>query len=232
MSRPEGGDETLRTFVAVEVSAEVVTRAAEILEDLRKVGGDVKWVEPRNFHLTLKFLGPTSRSDLPQLSAALGEVASRKEPFGLELAGVGAFPSVRRPDVIWLGVVAGQEPLTQLAAETETACAALGWAPEDRPYRAHLTLGRSRTRDQNPRGRGAAAHPPASSTDRAELTRTLETLRETPACHSPVERVVLMQSELRRGGPIYTVLQSFPLKRSTAEHEQEGRDWPRWPAGL
>src|SRR5438093_4629073 len=89
---------TLRTFIAVEVGEEVAGWAAQLVERLRGAG-DMKWVEARNFHLTVKFLGHTQRDDLPRLSEALRSVAERTAPFELEMAGVGAFPNVRRPQV-------------------------------------------------------------------------------------------------------------------------------------
>jgi RNA 2',3'-cyclic 3'-phosphodiesterase len=201
-SEPEG--ETLRAFIAVEVSEAVAERAGAIIERLRaSEAGDVKWVQPHHFHLTLKFLGETRRADLPALSEALREVAARAAPFTLELSGVGAFPNVRRPRVVWLGASAGGEALVGLAGATETACAALGWSREEKAYHPHLTLGRVRERP-----RGAAGRAPAGP---EALTRALEGESEAAAGDTRVERIVLVRSELQRGGPVYTVLEGFPL---------------------
>jgi RNA 2',3'-cyclic 3'-phosphodiesterase len=204
----------LRTFVAVEVSEDVTRRAAEILERLRQVAGsDIKWVDPRNFHLTVKFLGPTRRSDLPRLSEALGELAARVTPFDLEFVGAGAFPSVRRPQVVWLGVIAGQEALAALAGEAEAVCEPLGWPREPKPYRAHLTLGRAR--DRSPRQRGKAPTPagssPGAQASAARLVEALEVERDASAGLTTVQRLVLMESQLHPHGPTYTVLDSFPF---------------------
>jgi 2'-5' RNA ligase len=204
----------VRAFVAVEVGEEVQCRAAEIVERLRGAG-DVKWVPPENFHLTIKFLGETRRADLPPLSAALRDLAERAAPFDLELTGVGAFPTTRRPRVVWLGVTTGSEALAGLAQTAEEACAALGWTREARPYQAHLTLGRSRS-DRSctqPGGRRGGIDSPraARNAPSADLTRRLEAERETPAGRTRVGRLVLMQSQLRPNGPIYTIIDTFPL---------------------
>lgn len=202
----EDAPELLRTFVAVEIGEEAVQCAAQLVERLRAVdGGAVKWVDPRNFHLTIKFLGATRRADLLRLGAALRSLAAGAAPFDLELAGAGAFPNLRRPQVIWLGVTAGQEELAELAGAAEASCAELGWAREERPYRAHLTLGRMREarRGGSPaRGEGG---PPVA------LVRALEAERDLTAGRSPVRRLVLIESQLRPNGPTYTVLESFPL---------------------
>jgi 2'-5' RNA ligase len=208
--RTEPDGETLRAFVAVEVSEAVAERVGAIVERLRASdGGEVKWVQAHHFHLTLKFLGETRRSDLPALSEALRGVAGQAAPFSLQLAGVGAFPTVRRPRVVWLGATAGGEALPGLAAAMEAACAALGWAREEKPYRAHLTLGRVRERS-----RGAPSRP---ATRPEALTRALERESGSEAGETRVERIVLVRSELGRGGPVYTVLDAFPLNGTIVE---------------
>jgi len=212
-------DERLRTFVAVEVGEEVTRRAAAVLERLRQAADDdVKWVDPCHFHLTLKFLGPTPRSDLPPLAEALRGLAARTVPFELEFTGVGAFPNPRRPQVVWLGVSAGQEALAALAGGAEEVCETLGWAREQKPYRAHLTLGRARDprRAGNAPGRtGAAEEAPDRA---ASLARALEAERETAAGVTSVQRLILMESQLRPHGPIYTVLDSFPFGGKKETH--------------
>lgn len=219
--------ELLRTFVAVEVDEAARERAGQIGERLRAVGGTAfKWVDPRCFHLTLKFLGPTRREDLPRLAQALGEMATRHATFEMELAGVGVFPGLQRPQVVWLGVREGREALAALAGDAEAACASLGWAREDRPYQAHLTLARTR-----PPRRGARSFPAGgdrSGKDErlATLTRAIAAESEASAGRVLVTRTVLMQSDLSPQGPTYTVLESFPLGQSSGQWPVASGQWP------
>jgi 2'-5' RNA ligase len=198
---------TLRAFIAVEIGEEVAARAAQVVERLRGAG-DMKWVDARNLHLTVKFLGATRPEDLPWLSEALRGLAGRTAPFEVELAGVGAFPNIQRPQVVWLGAGTGREALERLAEATEAVCEALGWAREEKPYRAHLTLGRAR----NPRREGKG-HPQRAGGDVSlpNLIRALEAERDVAAGTTSIDRLLLKQSQLQRQGPVYTLLDSFSL---------------------
>jgi 2'-5' RNA ligase len=102
-------------------------------------------VPPENWHLTLKFLGPTEEALLPQIASLLRPCAARRPPCLVELRGMGAFPHAGRPSVIWVGI-SGAEILVELAAELDAALAELGFAPERRPFAPHLTLLRVKSR--------------------------------------------------------------------------------------
>jgi 2'-5' RNA ligase len=105
---------------------------------------DVRWVRLDGLHLTLRFLGPTPEARLgPTIEAVEAVAANAAGPISIELAGSGTFPSGRRPRALWIGVSAGVDGLTALAGQTEAALVAAGWRPDDRPFRAHLTLARS-----------------------------------------------------------------------------------------
>ena len=130
---------------------------------------------------------------------SLPDALADQTAFSLTLSGVGAFPSPRRPRAIWLGVTEGAQALTALAERAEQAAVALGFAPEKRPFQAHLTLGRVK----------APTAPP-------ELVRALEGAHDAVVGQMRVGEVVLMQSELRRTGPIYTPVAVFRLKEAHA----------------
>ena len=102
------------------------------------------WVPPGNLHLTLRFLGRVEPGPLAELGVRLAAIPA--EPVHLALGALGTFGGRRRARVVWLGLREGQEALAALATEVEAACRASGLAPEVRPFRAHLTLGRSRAR--------------------------------------------------------------------------------------
>lgn len=157
----------MRTFIALNLPADVRAELHASLEPLRSRNLPVRWVEPDALHLTLKFLGEIEGVEVPRLEEALAALAPRHPPLELELGGFGAFPSLRRAGVLWMGVAAGA-PLMALQRDVELACAKLGYTREQRPFRPHITVARTRS-DARPvdverhagavdwRGRAAAA---------------------------------------------------------------------------
>ena len=110
--------------------------------NLRVFHADVRWVAIPSIHLTLKFLGEVGPAVIPALTESL-ELASWSEvAFKLRLHGLGCFPHPRNPRVIWCGIGGDSENLARLYRAVETACASFGFAPEDRAFHPHLTLGR------------------------------------------------------------------------------------------
>lgn len=181
-------------FVAVELASAVSRQMEEIQSLLRAAADDVSWVRPENFHLTLKFLGATPSERIESIRRALVRAVSGTEPFEVELSRVGAFPSPSRARVVWIGL-APERPLAQLAGRIEDELEGLGVAREERPFAAHVTLGRRRS----PRRDEA-------------LQRMLGELTVASGARSRVAEAVLMQSQLRPGGPIYTPVARFPFK--------------------
>ncbi len=181
-------------FVAVELASAVSRQVEEIQSLLRTVAVDVSWVRPENFHLTLKFLGGTPTERIDSIQRALTRAVSGMEPFEVELSRVGAFPSPARARVVWVGL-SPERRLAQLAGRIEDELEGLGVAREERSFAAHITLGRRRTphRDE-------------------ALQKKLGELTVVGGARSGVAEVVLMQSQLRPGGPIYTPMARFPFK--------------------
>ena len=176
----------------------------------RAAGADVAWVKPANLHLTLKFLGNIDEKQRIAMSDQLLATAKTRKPFTIHLEGIGAFPSTRSPRVIWVGVTKGQEALTALAQAVEQACAGLGFLKEERPFSAHLTIGRVRSRPvRHPAARGAMSH---GARDRlAGLIKQLQVVEFRGATPAPVDHVTLFQSTLSPQGPTYTALATLPL---------------------
>lgn len=128
-----------RGFVAVPVAAQPPLPA--LLEEIGALRADVKPVEPANLHFTLSFLGQVEDGMRPALEGALAEAAHGMQPFDVELHGVGAFPSARRPRVVWAGVV-DPRPIVALALRVREELAKVGAPADDKDFRAHLTLAR------------------------------------------------------------------------------------------
>ncbi|MBI1953297.1 MAG: RNA 2',3'-cyclic phosphodiesterase [Candidatus Omnitrophica bacterium] len=184
----------MRAFIAVELTDALKEEAASLQADLRATGADVKWVEPAHLHLTLKFLGEIQENQVEPLKSALTASVQGLSPFATSLEGIGAFPSTTRPRVIWVGVSQGKEALERLAGQVEEACAGLGFAGEERPFSAHLTIGRVRGPDRV-----------------ASLIKKLQVVEFHGNAPAPIDRVILFQSILSPHGPAYTPLAEIPL---------------------
>ncbi|HEV3003704.1 MAG TPA: RNA 2',3'-cyclic phosphodiesterase, partial [Pirellulales bacterium] len=138
MSRP------LRTFIAVAASHEVRMRARQLIGELSSTAAKVRWVEPENLHYSLKFLGDVELLEIPKVCEAVTRAVTDKPPFEITALGAGAFPDLRRPRTIWLGVADGSESMVELNGAIERELAPLGFRREQRRFRPHLTLGRVR----------------------------------------------------------------------------------------
>ena len=156
---------TMRCFIALEMPPAVKEHAAGLIKELKSAGADVKWVAPENLHLTLQFLGEVEPERQPGLEAALARACAGRPVLELAVTGCGAFPGIKKPRVIWLGLAGMIEELAALAEAMQAANQPLGFEPEARAFKAHLTLGRLRERRgaarkrPRPWGRSAASWP-------------------------------------------------------------------------
>jgi RNA 2',3'-cyclic 3'-phosphodiesterase len=132
----------MRTFIAVPLPPECRTLLSSLQGELRALDADVRWTAVPSIHLTLKFLGEIDPGLVPGLSAALRSATSSLPPFGLSLRGLGGFPNLRSPRVLWCGVEGDVDKLSELQKIVEQICASFGFEPEDRGFHPHLTLGR------------------------------------------------------------------------------------------
>jgi 2'-5' RNA ligase len=190
----ETNSSTVRLFVAINFPDELKAALHAALESLRRAAPEVRWADQDRMHLTIKFLGEQPPSAVDPLLGALREVASRYGPISLELRGLNAFPNLRRPRVVWLGMTADPK-LELLQHDVETACAGLGHPIEGRAFRPHVTLGRVKDASVDA-GRLAAA---ARGVDFEG--------------YATAEAIDLMVSEHTGGAPVYRVVGSVPLSR-------------------
>lgn len=187
----------LRAFIAIEIPGEIKKQIASQTAELRRlVGRSVRWVTPENIHLTLKFLGDISSANIDFLTQTLNTEVGQFLPFEIFAEGLGAFPNLRRPRVIWIGLNAPSE-LERLQQHLEAATARLGYASDDKAFSPHLTIGR--IRDQLAQGESQT------------LRNALEIAKVGPLGKFCVKSVHLFQSELKPGGPVYTCLSTATL---------------------
>lgn len=130
----------MRLFVALDLAEPVRQELARAQDRLRAGRHPVRWADPAGLHLTLQFLGEAEGARVALLKAAIAQIP--RAPLRLELAGFGAFPNQRQPRVVWVGVGGDTSALKELQQSVLAATLPLGFASEDRPFTAHLTLGR------------------------------------------------------------------------------------------
>ena len=133
----------IRAFIALDFSPEIYEQLDSIKAQLKTRLSDIpiRWVPTINIHLTLKFLGDVSPTNIEVLNDILRLEAGKFSPFVISVGDLGAFPSIHRPRVIWIGIESPEE-LKSLHQGIEIETARLGYAPESRPFSPHLTLGR------------------------------------------------------------------------------------------
>ena len=183
-----------RTFVAVETTAEIRRRAAELAALLSGVAGDVKWVATENLHWTLQFLGEVEDLEIPELCAEVAMAAAECEPFELAAAGAGAFPSADRPRTLWIGAGQGADEMMALQTSIERRLKKRGYRAENRRFVPHLTLGRAgRLRNSQ------------------SLVEELAALADYEAGVMLVDEVTVFASRLTRDGSLYEPLGRAPL---------------------
>lgn len=184
----------IRSFLAIELPVAIQMQIGKIEEDLKSASADVRWVNPGNVHLTLKFFGNIEESLIDSIMAAVRGPLGTAEPFQLGLRGTGAFPTMRSPRVVWIGLEDGQGRLAPLQKEVDSCLAKIGFEPEGRAFRPHLTLGRVR-----------------SNRAREALVKKIDGHRQEALGEFLVEKVVLFRSDLRPTGSIYTPLREAKL---------------------
>jgi len=190
--------ERIRSFIAIELPPQIRAELRS-LEGKLKAGQHpfVKWVDPGGIHLTLKFLGGIPATIVPEIVEAMTRTAEQVSPFALQLGGLGVFPNWQQPQVVWVGMGGEIDKLAGLHRDLETALSSLGFAPESRSFRAHLTLGRLREG--------------ASPKDRQDFAAWARSIKFESDLSFEVDSLSLMKSQLTPSGAIYTQLASVGL---------------------
>jgi len=189
----------IRAFVAVVLDEGVRSAVAATIERLRPLGSAVAWVPPRNLHVTLHFLGDQSEEHLAEAEAALADAAAGSAPLDVTFHGIGAFPGLERPRILWVGLAHGALEVRRLQARVTDALAVRGFGKEEHAWHPHLTIGRVHDERRWRRETG----PPLRSALAQAATTTFGTQR--------VAEVALMRSELSPAGARYTLRRALSL---------------------
>lgn len=188
-------EKKIRAFLAIDLPGEIKTEINRIQQRLRPRVEGVRWTRPDGIHLTLKFFGWVLPNDCDVISAAVRESIKGTKPFKLEIGTIGAFPGPNRPRVIWIGIGGQTETLVELQIKLEARFGEIGFPPEERAFKPHLTLGRVKV--------------PGSAVG---FSKVLEEGRNYKAGSFTCEGLYLFRSELKPDGAVYSKIADYPFE--------------------
>lgn len=186
--------DTIRTFIAVEIPENVISSIRDIQQDLKAYGVDIRWIRPENIHLTLKFLGDVQAADIENISGVMSGTAEGVSSISLQAKGIGVFPGVKRPRILWVGLTGQLELLSRLQKSLDANLKGIGFPTEKRPFKGHLTIGRIKTEINS-----------------KIFVDALTAFRSFESETFVADRIVLFKSELKPSGAVYTNLASATL---------------------
>ena len=188
------GNKKIRTFVAIPLPEHVLSRLAGLARDLKKHPLRLKWSRIENIHLTLKFLGDILTEDVDPVCEAVSSACRQCDPFTLSVKGVGVFPNIRRPRVLWTGISGQTDRLTALQRSIDSGLGDLGYPEDDRRFTGHLTLGRFKGHQ-----------------DPDALIDIMKAFADTGSDEFFTDSIGVYKSDLKPSGPIYTNLATIRL---------------------
>lgn len=190
--------EKIRSFIALSLPQEIKNYLTAIIQEFKKIAADVKWVKPENLHLTLKFLGEQEEKRIKKIKEILEVVAGQRKSYALELGGIGGFPKLEYPRVIWIGLSKGTQETLNLVQELEKEISKLGIPQEKKPFATHITLGRVR-----------------SALNREKLVACLKDFAiAKEKLNFSAQEIVLYKSTLTAQGPIYEPIHRVTFKNN------------------
>ncbi len=193
----------LRLFIAIEIPPEIKSQIAKVISQLQSAEADIRWGRPEKLHITLKFLGETREEVLPQIVLLLEGVAGNTSPFTIRYSGLGCFPTMHEPRVVWVGVDDIADRLRPLVASIEAEMTSIGLEKEVKEFHPHVTIGRMKNRKNI-----------------STLLRTMQsiTLESQP---TSITEIVLIKSELKPNGSVYGLVKAFELTGIPIENERK-----------
>ena len=183
----------IRTFIAVPIP--IITSVAACLTNLKSklVNDKIKWIDPANMHITLFFMGDTEEEKIAEIETYLQDAFFDFTSFEIELSELGLFSRQGRPQVIWMGIKRIKE-LTEIKKSIDNKLSQIGFQPEDRPFKPHLTLGRVKY-----------------VSDKKQLNDLVQRDKMKVYGRVKINEIILYKSELTSAGPIYTPLETVQL---------------------
>ena len=185
----------VRAFIAIELPDSIRSLLDQVQQELKSLRLKARWVRAENIHLTLKFLGDIDAGDIDNIGGAMADTAADSAPLALKIGGIGFFPGIKRPRVIWVGLGGDIPNLLNLQRNLEDRLVPVGYAKEKRSFKAHLTLGRIRQ----------AANPET-------IRRILKEYIELGDHQFMADRIILFKSVLKPSGAVYSPLKQTDLR--------------------
>ena len=183
----------MRTFFAIEIPEKQKNDIGELQRELKKTGAGIAWVRPENIHITLKFLGEIADDRLSVIYGVAEKLCLSLGGFPIEISETGVFPDNKRPRIVWVGIRGGKTELKGVAEGLEIGLTREGFPREERPFKPHITIGRIKSPQNVP----------------AAMARLREIPFETDRYGAA--EIVVMKSELKPGGAVYTPLRKIPF---------------------
>ncbi len=182
--------ERIRSFIAVDMDeAGLISKLVEAQRALRDLGADMKLVEPENIHATVRFLGEVPATTIEVVKEQMNEVKFR--PFDAEFVGLGAFPNLRRINVVWVGMRKGHDEIASIFRQLEPRIEKIGFPPDRKGFSPHVTIARVK-----------------SARMKDELARFVDEMRDVPYGVIHVDELRLKRSVLTPKGPVYSTIHS------------------------
>ena len=187
---------TIRAFIAIELPETIKSSIETIQARLKSLELPLRWVRVENIHLTMKFLGDIKKIEIESIESVLRDSVKMQAPLTLSAKGVGVFPGIRRPRVLWVGIHDHETGLAGLQKSIENQLHRIGYSKEGRPFKGHLTIGRAK-----------------GYVDERKLKEALDSFLAFESSLFTVNEFFIFRSVLKQGGPEYTKLIRIPLGR-------------------
>jgi len=192
--------EKIRSFIAIELPDDLRWELSRLQKKLKVDRPRVKWVNPEGIHLTLKFLGDVDNAMIEPITQAMTQATQEIPPFNLDVQQLGAFPSLQRVQVVWVGLGGEVDKLAKLCQFLESNLTRLGFAAEQRPFTPHLTLARLSNE--------------ASPSERQRFGELIASTRLELSYSIKVDALSLMRSQLASTGAIYSRISLSELNKN------------------
>ncbi|MFH1784390.1 MAG: RNA 2',3'-cyclic phosphodiesterase [bacterium] len=186
----------MRTFIALELSDEVRSNISRAIDECRSISPQVKWVKQDNIHITLRFLGEVNPADIENVEKATRAASQGHAGFSVAFKGMDGFPNIRNPRVIWVGVTAGGNVVSELSEKIARELICYGFIPDERKFVPHVTIARIKMLK-----------------NKAGLAKKVESFKISDFGSASIRRIVIMESMLTSTGPRYSVVKAIDLAK-------------------